>query len=334
MKPAQLLSWLLISAIEIFLIGSRPDQCPDMANYLSHPGINNLSFQPDDLLYYLLHLSGSNSAWVAGILVSSVAIYNLAALSLNISQGKKLILISAPFSLSILATHFWSCAIRSGLSISVLILAISMILQKASTNQSHTLIQKKKQDPKSFIHQWGAEFVLFALSIVLHWSTSIIIAFLFMAYLARDLGFKLKRLLIGRVDTQSLITIVFALVFGFAAVFYIIDKLGRYQLIDSVEYGRSFPIVNAYMAVIVLTSLHAKRQGPINEYNRYFSALLIVLSFSSFLGLSGNLIRLLAPLSLIMMYLYVIGSSSISRLLLSVLACSPPFLYYTLTSFA
>lgn len=333
MKIAQFFLWLLVSAVEILFIGNQSAHCPDMDNYLVHPGVSELGFQADSLIYYILHLSGSNSAWIAGILIASVAIYNLACLSTDTGNVKKLILISAPFSLSILAAHFWSCAIRSGLSISVLILAISMILQKVSTGQSNALIGVVEQGPNITIRKWLPESLLLALSVALHWATSIIIAFLIITLLLRDVGSKFPRLLNGRVHIKLSIAIALSGALGFGAYLYIIDKLLNYEITGSVEYGRAFPILSAYMAFIVLTSLPAKRLNWINEYNMYLSTMLLVLSFLSFLGLSGNLIRLLAPFSLIMMYSFVLGSRNISRLLLCTLACSPPFLYYAINTY-
>lgn len=333
MNFSSLIVWLLVSSAEFLLIGFQSRQCPDIANYLSHPGIETLTFNPDALLYYSLHLIGSNETWLHGILLSSITIYNLAILSLGVDRLKKLILLSAPFTLSILATHFWSCAIRSGLSISVLILAISSILRRLSGSQPSALVLARKQSLNIPVHKWIPEILLLALAIALHWATSIMIIFLMTAYLAKELVSKL--VLNGRLHSKMLIGILFAFLLLVISYFYISDKLLNYGLVgSSQEYGRIFPIVNAYTASIVLFLLPLKRSNPISQYTKYISIMMLFFSFISFLGLTGNLIRLLAPLSLIMIYFYVLGPISLSRLLFCTLACAPPFLYYTLNTYS
>jgi hypothetical protein len=325
---------LCLSILEIVLLLRDIPECSDTANYLGHAGADTMSIAPDAFLYYLLHILDSNHLWFQLIQIISILVFNFSVLVLRIGLASSALLVASPFFFSIVGLHFWSCSIRSGISFSFIILALSLLETTSlpiARRCSNKFLSKRKMPMRlSFI-------TVGILSILLHWSSAFILLAA-VAFSSDKFNSAITLLSSYRVRTRSLL--IATAIFAFVVTLYILfsSKINSYSLISesSIGYGTKFPWLVLVMLLISFLIFRPCRQSnPLLRSPRgiYILTFAAILSFASLASINSNSIRIIALLQLISVFYLVIDSRYLSRTLIFAGLISPPFAWYSITTY-
>ena len=250
-------------------------------------------------------------------LSSLVYVSALYVIRKHISTSKFIYICTIPILLSIVYIHLWSCAYRHGISSSLLFFLWIYLYKER-------FIYKKKLD-SIYI------FLLSYLSLLAHWSSIFLLPFITIRYFDNlriylfkaILSFKIKYMLL--IVITLITSITFYLIFNTNSLDHILGKFLSYSMIlqDVLtrNYGTKVTLVTllAYSPSVFL--LITNKSIPIKANygfdHLYFSPLyfIFLMSFISFFGIGGVLVRTWIPISLIVPALNILFYKYANKLL-------------------
>jgi len=327
---------LFIAVLEIVLLTSDIPVCSDTANYLSHPGLDTLSLTTDSFLYYLLHVLGDNSLWFQLIQITSIVVFNLSVFALRLGSASSSVLAVSPFLLSIVGLHYWSCAIRAGLSFSFMMLAISLLeILSASHHGPVSTLALKGRNLPFFI-----AFIFTAVvSILIHWS-AIFILLVLIPLSSRSFDESILLFFSLKIKAFSLFFLTFLFLLGVFSLHIFSAKINSYSWLASsaaVSYGTKFPLLVfwIFLVAILLFRPWVRRNSRLKSLRGiYILAFSAILSFAVLVGFASEAIRLLVSLQFVSAFYILLDSNSPSRSMLFCGLAGPPFIWYSLTSYS
>ena len=317
---------VVFTLVESFLLLIAIPQCSDTANYLSHPGFSSFSTDTS-LAYTLLHYVGDNKLWFKIVQFMSFSVFNISSVFLPLSVGRLVLYLISPFFLSIIGLHYWACSIRSGLSISFLMLYFAFSKPYIPSNdirlRSHVMASKI------------INCLLILLSVFTHWAS--IVFFILIYFLKRVPLASFVSNLVSNSKFKGSYLYVFATIIVFAVLGFIYSKtrLAAYTLgLNSPGYGNSFPYIALFSAITYFILFFKGLSSPNTKFITNLNIVLVILSTSSLIGLvSPLIIRITSPLQFIIVVSMIVTIPSFSRLSFFLILISPPFIYYAFTSY-
>jgi len=311
-----------LSLLELFLISVVIPECSDLKNYLAFNNSSLENVRSDILSISLLVLIGNNRAWIATMSFLSILIYNVACFISNTSNTRRVILCSLPFTASIVGVHYWGCAIRNGLAISLLILS----LEVCGLNYNNVLVElKHEQYIAKGVQKFRFIFVNL-LAILSHWSSLFVVIILLLALFGDGFKFYVRRMLLGFMGRLATISLGLIAIIVSIVGFYLTPKISAVLnelYLTGVDYGRYLPFVTVCLcALLLLLDYNVIFQ---NSLSRVLVPVLLVLSIiPTLLSVNSTIIRLNAPIWFIFMYAYFQSTKK----LYIIAPISIPFLSY------
>jgi len=327
-----LIQFILLTLVELFalvFLVSVPI-CSDTAGYLSHPGFairqNLVDAVPYGTLYLFRESGYTNYDWFKFIQFISIVIFNLSIFMLPCVTKVKSFFYLSPFIFSIVGLHYWSCGIRNGLAISFVALFFSLML---SLRSSKTKIN---------VYQSIGLIFIAALAQLSHWSAFVNILFCsFLILIDVKYSATIKYLLAFKLNRKAALicSIGLLVLVGFASLY--IQRISFYSLFDSnnQQYNRYLPFVTL-ASLLTLFSLSASRKlGNIRLDDIACICLATIpIVLLSFIFQGIFMARILTPLLLFIVLILANKLKTISGALTLCLFLSPPYIYYTLITYA
>ena len=326
---------------QLFIVSNLLFVCSDTENYLNYP-IPTLDriLSPGSLFYFINYFSFFDYNIIQLSAILSIILFYVSTKIAYFGRSIffKLVVFTSPFFLSIVGLHLWTCGIKSGLSLSVILLASVIFFFQGSSKYSSLLFLSV------------TVFGLF-----LHWSSFLLVGIAIACYYFRspfDFKLSVSTILVNKFKLPilpsylskstflqfSFLLIISILFYLFVGIFF--DKYEAYGTIFSSEssssYGKSYPLLALYQCCSLLYLLPRRfSQGSSNLLNfcynlTYFNS---ILSFSSLLFLSALSIRIILPLQFIVSFLSF-GFLSDKKLALFASVNTVPYLYYIYFHFA
>jgi len=318
---------ILFTIIESILLLADIPICSDTDNYLSHPGVDTLLDINSSLPYYILHVIGDNKLWFKLIQFSSVIIFNSSILFLPLNGARLLLYLIAPFSFSIIGLHYWACSIRSGLSISFLVLYFVFVKSYIAPNNPYLKNQKLSSRIISYFFAF--------LTISSHWSSTFFLGIMFLARRVSFFTMITNFIHNFKFKKNHVFILVAFIVFVLMALFYSKTRLAAYSLqLNSPGYGNNFPFISIYSAITYFFIFNSECLSRNIRFTTNLFAILSVISFATIFSLITPLsIRIASPLQFFTVLSMIVCIPSFNKLSLYLLFISPPFIYYSLTSY-
>ena len=321
----------ILTLFEVFILSGVIPECSDTTNYLSHPGVENIFSSIDGFLYFLLYIIGDNIIWFKTLQISSFIIYNIAICFSLLEFNRKILLFLAPFTLSIVGLHLWSCGIRAGLSTSIVILFISLGERNNFDFSAFNPFSPQSHSKLALLLVKFLKVLSFLLAILTHWSSVFVIAVIFVC---NNFMYSLKEirlLIMGRVKI-----VVFALTILLSAFLFLflIFATAKYTILSSNDnYGAQIPYVIFYTGFVSLYFLSSIRSPSLKFRNFALVLALMSLAFLMLTGLNNNIIRVIVPLSLVSSYYMIRDLPTLRSVINFSLICSPPYLFYSIKTY-
>lgn len=217
---------------------SHVQECQDLLNYKTHPGLNKITIST--LTYFLIY-KGININFLTylsyGIYAFSFFYYFRFQSVRPVSQ---FLLYNLPWLFSPIFVHYWLCALKGGLAIAFLTPIILLLMSPNFRLRRHFIV------------------ILAILAVLAHWSSFL---FLFLILLDQlELSSSLiKALTIYKVKKTYLLILPLLLGFIYLVSIFTFKGLSTYIDIDSLllrkDYGRLFPYVAIWFSFIYLFSV-------------------------------------------------------------------------------
>ena len=311
---SKLIYFLVASLINIFLITHTIPNCSDTNSYLNHPGYNFNIMSADSFLYFLLYIIKDNILWFKSIQIFSVVLFEISLLILPINNQKLILGSTIPWFFSILGIHFWSCGIRNSISFSCLFLVFALL---------NTTYLKNQRFFKNIL-----TLIFIILSILTHWSTTLILPVVLFPEFFKQFLNALKKLISSqRINKKFLFVFCISLIFYCLYIFSGYGKVILYGIFARREaYGTIFP----YIMIANLTLFYLFRKSFLSDskYITSFSFFILILSSGALLGVNPLVIRFQLQLWILFLVSLLIFSRNIKNLYIYYLLSSPAFLYY------
>ena len=304
--------------------------CSDTAGYLSHPGYtisqNFIDILPYGSLYLFRESGYNNIDWFKSIQFISIFLFNISVLILPCATRVKSFIYLSPFIFSIVGLHYWSCAIRNGLAISFVALFVSFILSlRASKVKINT-------------YQIIGLFFIAALAQLSHWSAFQNIIFcLLLISIDLKFGSTIKYLLALKPKKKVVLlySIFLVALVGFISFYF--PRIIIYSLFESDNgtYNRYLPFVTlaSFLTLTFLSGIRKLSNIQLNDI-AFISLAAIAMTSSSFFFQGSIIARILTPLLLFTVLILSSKLKTISDFLTLFLFLSPPYIYYTVISYA
>lgn len=327
-----LIQFILFTLVElsllVFLV-SVPI-CSDTAGYLSHPGFaisqNLVDVVPYGTLYLFRESGYNNIDWFKSIQFVSIFIFNIGVFILPCATRVKSFIYLSPFIFSIVGLHYWSCGIRNGLAISFVALFVSFILSlRASKVKINT-------------YQIIGLFFIAALAQLSHWSAFQNIIFCLLL-ISIDLKFSsMTKYLLALKFMKKVILlypILLVALVGFISFYF--QRLIIYSLFEGgiATYNRYLPFVTlaSFLTLTFLSGIRKLSNIQLNDI-AFISLATIAMSSSSLFFHGSIIARILTPLLLFTVLILSSKLKTISSFLTLFLFLSPPYIYYTVKTYA
>lgn len=304
--------------------------CSDTAGYLSHSGFtapqNLVDIIPYGTLYLFRESGYTNYDWFKFIQFVSIVIFNISIFILPCVTKVKSFFYLSPFIFSIVGLHYWSCGIRNGLAISFTAFLFSLILSLRSSKTKITT------------YQCIWLILIAVLAQLSHWSAFINISFcLFLILSNLKYSATIKYLFAFKLNRKAtlLCSICLLVLVGFASLY--IQRINLYSLFvsNNVEYNRYLPFVTL-ASLLTLSALSATRKLDNIRLDdiALISLATIAIALLSFTFQGIFMARILSPLLLFIVLILADKLKTISSVLTLFLFLSPPYIYYSLITYA